>query len=320
MHATRLILRVAALTLVTLVLGSTAAIAQSPHEPAVGATIEGLTLPAMKTQAPDDPQPVIGSTLTSGNTNTSTGVDIPLPPTQQTLVLIPGVNQVIPIARGHLNRIITPFSDPVVHTTSTAKISTEANVLYVASTARSPTTLYVSPRGSQQTALSLTLLPRPIPPREIRIRIAEQAGTGYTNYSNRYAAGQWERERPYVQTIKKALRKLALGEVPPGFGMHHWRAGDPLIACAQATLAVEQGQVLPGSQVVLLVGKATNITSARVLINEARCRQEGVMAVAAWPRVSLAPGQSAELYVVVRRPDPAEKARQRPSLLGGGDS
>lgn len=305
---------------------SATALAQTPDadlsdaQPIIGATVDGLTLPAMQTRNPDEATPVDSAPansepVTQTPARSQKQSATPALPTQQTLVLIPGVNQVIPVARGHLNRIVTPFTEPVVHTTSTAKISTEGNVLYVASTAKGPTTLYVSPDGDQDMALSLTLLPQPIPPREIRIRLAKQAGVAATN---RHAAGQWERERPYVTTIKKALRKLALGEVPQGFGLGEWHSGDPMIACAQASLAIEQGQVLTGNQTLLLVGKATNISDERVEIQEPRCRQTHVMAVAAWPQASLEPGQSTEIYVVMRRPDPEKEARARPSLLNKG--
>ena len=285
--------------------------AEDTSTPVVGATIKGLTLPAVETRPAPEPGAPAQAPAPKPSNDDYNG---PMPPTKQTLVLIPGVNQVIPIARGHLNRIVTPFSEPVVHTTSTAKISTQGNVLYVASTVSGPTTLYVSPRGHQGTALSLTLLPRAIAPREIWIRMAEQAGMPFTS---RAAAGDWERERPYVTTIKKVLRKLALGEIPSGYGLRKWRASDPFIGCAQAGIAVEQGQVLTGAQLIVLVGKVTNISGRRLEIIEARCRQENVIAVAAWPHANLAPGSMTELYVIMRRPDPAEKARQRPSLLGG---
>src|SRR5699024_1112142 len=86
-----------------------------------GGAVPGLTLPAMDTRAaPAD-----------GSSGDGQGDYIA---TEKTLYLIPGVNQIIPIAKSHLNRIITPFADPVIHTTSTAQISTKGSILYVATT------------------------------------------------------------------------------------------------------------------------------------------------------------------------------------------
>lgn len=264
-----------------------------------GAAIPGLTLPTMTTLPPDD-----------GGGSSEAGYI----PTQQTLMLSPGVNQIIPIAKGHLNRIITPFAHPVIHTTSTAKISTEGSIMYVASTAEGPSTLYVSPSGNQQLALSLTLVPRAIPPREIRLMIS---GNPDPVRAQPMAAGEWEQARPYIKSIKQAMRKLALGEIPSGYGLREWEADDPAMVCGQPDIKVEPGQVLPGSEFILLVGVATNTTARRIEINEARCRRPGVLAVAAWPFASVPAGASTELYMVMRRPSPADDTRDRPSLLDG---
>lgn len=281
--------------------------------PALGSgTVEspelpGVTLPAVETREPLTPT----SAPDTGEDDAQ-----PMAQTRQTLVLVPGANQIIPIARGHLNRIITPFAHPVVHTTSRAKISTVANVLYVATQAEAPTALYVSPQGHQDVALSLTLLPRSIPPRVLRLRLADRAAaaTGQA-YHSAPRAGEWERASPYVETIESALRRLAIGEVPPGYGMRSWRAGDPAMACVEPGIDVEAGQTLPGSSFILLVGVATNRTDERLEIDEASCRYPGLLAVAAWPRASLAPGEHTELYMVVRRPSEARETRARPSLI-----
>jgi len=230
-----------------------------------------------------------------------------------TVALVPGVNQVIKIARGHLNRIVTPFENPVVHTTSTAKVNTEGQVLYVASKTSAPSTLYVSPEGQRDLALSITLLPRGIAPREVRLKIDGDPGQ---IYSSSVRAGEWERSRPYVQTIKEAVSRLALGEVPPGYGLREWRSSDAPMNCAQPGIEVKPGQVLSGSDLILLVGSATNTASERLEIEEATCRRAGVLAVAAWPEASLAPGERTELYIVMRRASETIESRQRPSLIG----
>lgn len=278
-----------------------------PAKPIVGAALPGVTLPPVETtpapqpgnQAADDERPVASSPVVAV-------------PDRATLFLTPGENQVIPISKGHLNRIITPFAHPTVRTVSTAKISTHDAVLYVASTDAAPVTLYVSPRGRQDMALSITLLPKPIPPREVHLQIKGQQGQVYFSPPR---AGEWERSRPYVETIKKVLRELALGKVPPGYGMQKWKAGDPPVVCTEPGLKVKPGQVLPGSSLILVVATAKNVSQQRIEIQEGSCRYKGVLAVAAWPHASLAPGSRTELYVVVRRPSQADEARARPSLL-----
>lgn len=48
------------------------------------------------------------------------------------LLMTPGVNELIPVALGHLNRIVTPFESPQVRTTSDAQTQIKGNVVYVA--------------------------------------------------------------------------------------------------------------------------------------------------------------------------------------------
>ena len=47
-----------------------------------------------------------------------------------TLLMTPGVNELIPVALGHLNRIVTPFESPQVRTTSDAQTQIKGNVVY----------------------------------------------------------------------------------------------------------------------------------------------------------------------------------------------
>jgi conjugal transfer pilus assembly protein TraK len=47
----------------------------------------------------------------------------------QQLQVTPGINELIPIAVGHLNRLVTPFDNPVVTTTSQATTSTKSKRL-----------------------------------------------------------------------------------------------------------------------------------------------------------------------------------------------
>jgi conjugal transfer pilus assembly protein TraK len=66
------------------------------------------------------------------------------------------------------------------------------------------------------------------------------------------------------------------------------------------------------------VGVAHNTGVTPIEFDERACAstQDEVLAVAAWPKVVLKPGESTELYVAVRRKDEAA-ITVRPSLLNG---
>ena len=94
-----------------------------------------------------------------------------------------GKNIMIPVALGFTNRFVTPFADPVVVSTSlsmagqngTGEVLIRNNTVYVSTTKDYPVTMFITQRDSEQYAISLTLLPRRIPPREIVFTI-----DGYT--------------------------------------------------------------------------------------------------------------------------------------------
>ena len=90
-----------------------------------------------------------------------------------------GNNYIVPIAIAHPNRIVTPFSNPEVISTSLtgmkadgscSEICIKDNVVYVATNKQVPVTMFVNERGNESASISLTLVPKKIPPREIALR------------------------------------------------------------------------------------------------------------------------------------------------------
>ena len=76
------------------------------------------------------------------------------------------------MAIDHLNRIVTPFAAPQVRTVSQATTQVDGSAIYVATATEEPVSLFITEAGDTATALSLTLAPRHIPPREVRLVLA----------------------------------------------------------------------------------------------------------------------------------------------------
>lgn len=232
----------------------------------------------------------------------------------------PGVNQIIPVARGHLNRIVTPFSEPKVRTASASEITAEGSVIYVLpAEGEKAVTMFVTEADTEWPALSLTLAPIEMPPREVELALPDQVskeggGIGAFRF-NPKKAGTWETEQPYVDALLKVMRSLALQTVPQGYGLRRPQPNDPIVDCRQAGLEIFPGQALDGSNFIVMISRAENASSSMIEIDESSCNGDRVLAVAAWPHAFLAPGQSTELYVIFRRPSPEETQRKRPSLL-----
>lgn len=249
--------------------------------------------------------------------------EFPAPPLNVTnqkhdIAVIPGVTEIVPVALGQLNRIVTPFEHPELKTTSQAATRVDGGVVYLAPKTETPVGLYLTEKGDESLAISITLVPKKIPPREIRLRLAA-AGL---DYSSPEKARRWEEAYPYEETLRNLLRQTALGQLPPGYALRRavpaarrtcvhdeaWRAG--------VLFDFERAELLVGAHLEVAIGVAHNTGAHPVELKETWCAGEAVAAVAFWPEVVLEPGQATEVYVAFRRLPPRPRSAQRPSLLG----
>jgi len=232
----------------------------------------------------------------------------------------PGINELMPIAVGHLNRLVTPFEHPVVTTTSQATTSTKGKIVYVATADETPVTLYITPGDNQDIALSLTLIPKRIPAREIHLDL---------NKDSYQLLDQWQRsdagkpnsdqqEQAYISQLKTLFRDLGLQKTPAGYSLREPKLQEQ-IRCLQDRVQIKTGQVLEGQDRLILVGLAKNTGGDMLEFDERSCSttQQDVLAISVWPNVVLKPQEATELYVVVRQA-PEVSTSLRPSLLGGG--
>lgn len=228
----------------------------------------------------------------------------------------PGVNEIIQVSVNHLNRIVTPYSEPKITTSSPATTEIRDNVIYIGTTQEIPLTLFITEKGSEDQALSLTLIPRKIPPREIFLQLKD--GTKLSTYTKK--AEKWEQSQPYVATIEQLFRTLALGELPPGYSFTTEPTGQ-LPACRQTGLAFdfEIGQTVVGHNLLVYIGVAKNVSPHVLEFIENTCGDWDIAAVAAFPRNVIHPGQRTEIYVAKKRNFKREIKVKRPSLLLGGE-
>jgi conjugal transfer pilus assembly protein TraK len=238
----------------------------------------------------------------------------------QTLQVKPGINELMPIAVGHLNRLVTPFDNPVVTTTSQATTSTQGKIVYVATADETPVTLYITPGDNQDIALSLTLIPKRIPAREIHLSLDQETYKRLTQWQQRTKDSSDKpanQEQNYITTLKQLFRDLGLQKTPAGFSLRDPSQTEQ-IHCYQDRVRIRTGQLLEGQDLLIFVGVARNTGVVPIEFDERACAstQDEVLAVAAWPKVVLGPGESTELYVAVRRKDETA-ITVRPSLLNG---
>jgi conjugal transfer pilus assembly protein TraK len=257
----------------------TAVLAVVPPAFAASAEDVGIELPAV-------PAAVMGGARfvkVAATAEGSSGTDRVLELGPKTVTVEPGTTAIVEVAINHLNRIVTPFAAPQVRTVSTATTQVDGNVVYVATASEEPVALYVTDGQDPQTALSLTLAPRHLPPREIRL---QPSGGPWRGGIVRGSASPAQAQ-PYVEGLVAAFRDLARNRLPPGQDLRRARRGEG-IRCRQPGLTVTGGQVLDGQRLAIVTGVARNTGAAALELEERSCAAglDGtVLAIAAWPRV-----------------------------------
>ncbi len=124
-----------------------------------------------------------------------------------------------------------------------------------------------------------------------------------------------EIERPAVE---QALANLAASRIPAGFSPGEPPETPSALCRSTAEMAIQQDQQqwYRGDQFDVGITVVRNLTDERRRFDEIHCNGRRTLAVAAWPRVWLAPGEQTEVLVATRHPEPLPPGtQQRASLL-----
>lgn len=168
------------------------------------------------------------------------------------IAIKPGENVFIPISREHPNRLLTPFKNPQVISSSLSgsnragecgELCVRSGVIYVTTDAQGAVTTFITEKGHEEIAFSVTMIPQAIPPREVRFTlpeaVMEEISTFAPNDASLSRAEKWEKTQPYVDGIRDAMRSIALGQVPNGYVMRKRSSKDKMPACKQSGLAFD---------------------------------------------------------------------------------
>lgn len=236
---------------------------------------------------------------------------------REVVTVTPGRNVVIYVAGDHLNRIVTPFEEPAIHTVDKAKTRIDGNSVYVSlGKDDGPAAMFITEKGQDDPSISLTLVTKDMPPKEVRLKLDGNwpVTIGGAAVSPTGKAAKWEQKQPsYVDVIEQVLLHTARGQIPQGYNLRDYFNYDPPISC-RLPVKIEPRQVLEGSSFMVVISRITNRSSSPLVVNEEACYRPGVRAVAVWPRVRMEPRQTAELYTVMQRSSP-QAPRLRPSIL-----
>lgn len=297
-------------------LGAPKTEAQQNDGPMLGAATSASATTVVEQPAVEPKSPRLASPRVEPARPARATVDIKPPPAEIDAVV--GQNYVFGIATAHLNRILTPFADPMIKTTSTASISTEKGIIYVSTTQREPIAMFVHDSVDPEIAVSLTLMPSDIPPVSTRLAIKGYAKAQRFGVPRTVEAAQsFETSNDYVAMLSAIMADLALNKLPDGYGLMPVNGYPALMPeCRWRGVDVSPRQALSGSAYTVFVALARNTGEREIELDESACAEPQVRAVSLWPRMHLAPGQETEVYVVVSAAEDVAPESVRPSLLG----
>ncbi|MDB6373951.1 TraK domain-containing protein [Photorhabdus bodei] len=258
-------------------------------------------------------------------------------PSRQDIIIEPGVNTLIPISINQINRIVTPFEHPTVQRLklNNVIVNVQGNVVYVSTSSTNPVALYISEKGDESVAISLSLVPQKIAPIQATLMLSRKLNNAGTTIGvspagsffyggSEVKARRWEQKDNYVETIRNIMRTIALGDIPPGYSMGNLSRGISVPNCNFHTGTVQDdikyifsgGQYMQGSLFSVIVGVAQNTGSSTVTIDESLCTHPNLAARALWSRNTLQPGQKTEAFFVIRNTQPSEQTTEsmRPKL------
>lgn len=228
----------------------------------------------------------------------------------------PGQTENVVIARGKLNRIVTPYADPKVLTVDSVETKVDGSSVYIATDSETPVSLFITDAETGGAA-SLQLSPQAmVSPVEMRIEADQgklvEGGDSDPSYGSRL----FRQDSPYITEIKGIMQALGKQLIPAGFTLVEANEGSrPDPVCRALNLSFRLGQVLAGTESRIFVLIAQNNGTSPMVFEESICASENTVAVAAWSKVRLAPGERTEVYVLMRQPELKSGEEARPALL-----
>lgn len=256
------------------------------------------------------------------------------------ITIIPGRTELMPMAIGHLNRIETPFSDPMVRTSAAAdalNVEFDQNYVYVALT--QAVTLFIHERGHPDPAIVVALIPEQIAPRQVRInvpptiadRIKKQAPKATKASSDGKPSGPRAnsngvtREDPagLGQRSAKAIRDLRTfseGRMPRGYqpgNIANYTAASFCNSLRGVSFTFQQGAMIYDGTNFIVRGMATTRSAKPIELSEQSCMNApGSLAAGFFPRTQISKDSPTDFYVIVTRP---ELLTSSTSTKGGSD-
>lgn len=218
------------------------------------------------------------------------------------------------ISNSHVNRIVTPFTNPSLKMDSVGGIAykQEGSVIYLSTTKDKNANIaaFVTEKNDESFAIPILLKPMSVGPQQIHL-------AKNTSNNGSQLARKFERSYPRNETIRRVLSALGKGDLPDGYTLGAINT-KYLPECKQKGLSFDfyRGQLASGGDYVVTIGLVENVTKETIEFRENNCMAPNVVAVSSYPEVNLLPNEKTEVFVMYYRAKPVvTHKKSRTSLI-----
>lgn len=208
-----------------------------------------------------------------------------------------GVNEMVTLSSDFLNRISTPFEDPIVVDITDPKSEkhkiTGSEVYYLPSGV-DPIGIYIFDKGNPTQTISLTIVPRAgIPGQNLLVKLENFRSVRQLSL----VPDVGPMVKPASNDFEAMLASLVVGAIRgnvPGFSPVPLEVGEARID----DVRIVPNFVMQGSYLDIYRYKLTNEGTAPIDMNEGAFYREGIKAITFFPHVSLQPGEFTYAFLI----------------------
>lgn len=210
---------------------------------------------------------------------------------QQTVVISNDDTHVVPVSQSNMNRINTPFRNPIVLVNGGAKYKVVGQDVYLIMESDQPIGIFIredDTLSNNSPVASLTMVPKAIAPQNIAIVLENSLRERLTNPNAKAATD-------YQDVIRLTLATIAQNKLPDGYSRSN--VTDKAIARIGAVV-LRPKTLYSGVENNVYVYTAQNVSGQYAELAESSFWHKGVRAVAFNGDIRLAPNKTTDVLII----------------------
>lgn len=241
-------------------------------------TVQSLPPPPIPPKAPALHMPLPGVGVLPGTV-----------PMNNTIRVRENSAESVSVAMRFVNRISTPFVNPIVIDASSWEIQKNGSSVFVKPTTAEPVAMYITGDRPGDPTISVVLVPQDIPPQTVALQL-DQGRTG----GDSEEAAQLMKANSYNERIQAVMKAAALSKTLPGYS----EGPLPHSVGRSENLIIVPEKRYSGRFDDVYVYWIENASKTEVELDESMFYEDGVRAIAFYPEIRLMPGRGTRMFVM----------------------